>query len=61
MVEDKLFHSYGRMFFWTHKYIVTQEHNGDLAKAFEQLQEAKQRKKELDREIIASAHNEESR
>ena len=34
---------------------MTGQHNGDLDKAFNELQEAESHKKELDREIIAES------
>jgi alpha-beta hydrolase superfamily lysophospholipase len=52
-IDDKLCHAYGRMFFWVYKYIVTGSHNGDLDKAFKDLEDAEALKKELDCEIIA--------
>ena len=52
-IDDKLSHAYGRMFFWLHRAIVTGEHNGDLERAFTDLQAAENEKKNLDREIIA--------
>ena len=51
-IEDELQHWEGRLFFWIHKAIVTGEHNGDLEKAFKEYQEADERKKQLDRDII---------
>lgn len=52
-LEDNLQHCYGRMFFWLHKAIVTGTHNGDLEKAFCDLQQAEKAKKNFDRKIIA--------
>lgn len=52
-IEDELHHAYGRLFFWIHRAIVTQSHNGELEAAFRELQAAEQKKKDLDREIIA--------
>lgn len=52
IIDDKLRHCEGRLFFWLHKAIVTGNHNGDLKKAFDEYQEAEIERKELDREII---------
>lgn len=52
IVDDKLQHCEGRLFFWIHKAIVTGEHNGDLERAFEEYQKAERERKALDREII---------
>ena len=52
-VDDELQHCQGRLFFWIHKAIVTGSHNGDLESAFQAYQEAEQKKKLLDREILA--------
>jgi len=57
-IDDELQHAYGRLFFWLYKAVVTQNHNGELEKAFEALQEVEQKKKDLDRQIIAEAENE---
>jgi len=56
-IEDELHHAYGRVLFWVHRYIETNQHNGELQKAFETLQEVEARKKELDRQIIAQAEH----
>lgn len=53
IVDDKLQHCEGRLFFWLHKAIVTGTHNGDLERAFDDYQEAEKERKALDREIIA--------
>lgn len=52
-IEDELDHAYGRLLFWQYRAIVTGQHNGELDKAFTDMQEAERRKKELDRAIIA--------
>lgn len=52
-VNDKLTHCYGRLFFWMYKAIVDNKHNGELKQSFEELQEAEEEKKELDRKILA--------
>lgn len=52
IVDDKLQHCEGRLFFWIHKAIVTGEHNGDLERAFEEYQKAERERKTLDREIV---------
>ena len=54
-VEDELQYCEGRLFFWLHKAIVTQQHNGDLEKAFENYMVAEEAKKHLDREILAES------
>lgn len=56
-IDDELQHANGRLFFWLYKAIITGNHNGDLEKAFERLQEVEQKKKDLDRRIIAEAEN----
>ncbi len=53
IINDKIQHANGRLLFWIVKAIETGEHNGDLAKAFEDLQEAEEEGKTLDREILA--------
>lgn len=58
-LEDKKDHCYGRLFFWMHKAIVTGEHNGDLEKAFENLQEVEKEIKEFERRRLAELWNEE--
>ncbi len=52
-IDDELQHAYGRMFFWLYRAITTGQHNGELEAAFQRLQEAEQKKKDLDREILA--------
>lgn len=52
-IEDELHHAYGRLLFWIYRAIVTKTHNGELEAAFRELQAAEQKKKDLDREIIA--------
>lgn len=52
IVDDKLQHCEGRLFFWIHKAIVTGQYNGDLERAFEEYQKAEHERKSLDREII---------
>lgn len=51
--DERIQHAQGRMFFWINKAIETGNHNGDLKKAFAELQEAEDEKKELERETIA--------
>ena len=52
-IEDEIQHAQGRMFFWLYKAIVTGEHNGDLEEAFDSLQAAEEKQKQLDRKILA--------
>lgn len=52
-VNDRLTHCYGRLFFWIYKAIIDGHHNGDLDKAFKELQEVEEKKKELDRKILS--------
>lgn len=59
-IDDELQHSYGRLFFWLYKAIITGKHNGELEKAFETLQTVEQKKKDLDRQIIAAAENDQA-
>lgn len=56
-LEAKKSHCYGRMFFWLHKAIVTGQHNGDLEKAFEELQEAEEEEKAFERRKLAEINN----
>jgi len=53
-IDDKLHHAYGRCLFWM-KYHITKglPPNGELSEAFQELQNAEEEKKQLDREIIA--------
>lgn len=53
-VDDKLHHAYGRCLFWM-QYHITKgvPPNGELNAAFQELQEAEEEKKQLDREIIS--------
>ena len=57
-VDDELHHAYGRLLFWMHRAIVTGSHNGELENAFQALEEAESKKKDLDREIIAESEKE---
>ena len=59
-IDDELHHAYGRLFFWLYKAVITQKHNGELEKAFLTLQGVEEKKKDLDRQIIAQAENEQS-
>lgn len=52
-IDDEMEHATGRLFFFMHKAIVTNTHNGDLESAWTEFQAAERKKKELDREIIA--------
>lgn len=58
-LEDRLQHCYGRLFFWIHRAIVTGTHNGELQRAFEDLQSAEEEKKDFDRRILAVHQQEE--
>lgn len=59
-IDDELQHAYGRCFFWLHKAITTeqQDNNKELEKAMNKLKEVEDKKKELDREIIAENEQE---
>ena len=52
-INDKIQHRQGRCFFWIYKAIVDGRHNGDLERAFKDLQEAEDEKKEIDQRILA--------
>lgn len=52
-IDDELQHCQGRLFFWIHKAIVTGSHNGDLEAAFTAYQDAEQKKKIFERELLA--------
>lgn len=52
-VEDEVNHCHGQMLFWLYRFVVTGERNGELDNAYERLQEAEQKKKDLDRSILA--------
>lgn len=54
-IEDELRHCYGRMFFWLYRWAITGSRNGELDSAFQDLETAEERKKQLDREIIAAS------
>lgn len=56
-LEDKKSHCYGRMFFWLYKAIVTNQHNGDLERAFEELQKVEEEIKSFDRRKLAELRN----
>lgn len=53
IIEDKLCHAYSRLFFWMYKAIIDGKSNGELKKAFENLETVENQKKDLDRNIIA--------
>lgn len=52
-IEDELWHSAGRLFFWINRWAETNEHNGELRDAFAGFKQAEEAKKQLDRDIIA--------
>lgn len=52
-VEDELWHSAGRLFFWINRFVETGEHNGELKSAYDNFESAEAKKKQLDRDIIA--------
>lgn len=53
-VDDEISHATGRVLFWLHHAITHDgEHNGELEDAFKAYQEAENKKKEMDREILA--------
>lgn len=60
-LEDELEHTTGRLLFYIHKAIVTGQHNGDLEAAWTAYQEAEQRMKALDREILVNSEMEAGR
>jgi len=51
-LEDELEHATGRLLFYLHKAVTTGQHNGDLADAWKNYQDAEKRMKELDRDIL---------
>jgi hypothetical protein len=52
--DEEITHATGRVLFWMHHAITHDgQHNGELEDAFRQLQEAEERKKNMDREILA--------
>jgi len=51
-LEDELEHATGRLLFYLHKAVTTGQHNGDLAEAWKNYQDAEKRMKELDRDIL---------
>lgn len=52
-IERELWHALGRLQFWLHRAIVTDSHNGELEKAFEEFQAAEEKSKALDTKILA--------
>ena len=52
-IEKELWHALGRFLFWVNRAIVTETHNGELEKAFEDFQAAEEKSKELDMKILA--------
>lgn len=52
--DDEITHATSRVLFWMHHAIVHDgQHNGELEDAFNRLQIAEAKKKEMDREILA--------
>jgi len=51
-LEDELEHATGRLLFYLHKAVTIGQHNGDLAEAWKNYQDAEKRMKELDRDIL---------
>ena len=58
-IEDEWYHAVGRYLYFVNKFIETDQHNGDLRNAWERFQAAEDKKKTLDREIIAENELEE--
>ena len=50
--EERMQHAESRWIFWVNRWIETGNHNGELAQAFAEYQEAEKEKKELEREIV---------
>lgn len=57
-VEDQLHHAYGRCIFWLNHAVTKSPPNGELAQAMEELTQAEEAKKKLDREILAAYEKE---
>ena len=57
-IEDELHHAYGRTFFWLFKFAESGEQSGELARAFADLEEAEEKRKEYLRQITAHAKTE---
>ena len=57
-VEDQLHHAYGRCLFWLNHAVTKPPPNGELAQAMEELTQAEEAKKKLDREILAAYEKE---
>lgn len=55
IIDDKLCHAYSRLFFWMYKAIASGTHNGELEKAYVNLETVEGEKKDLDRKIIAES------
>lgn len=56
-IDDELQQSYGRMFFWLHYAVTKNTANGELERAFERLQNAEEKKKNLDRKSICETES----
>lgn len=54
-IEDEMHHAYGRLHFWEVRAIESGTHNGELKTAMNNLEIAEEKKKCLDREIIAES------
>lgn len=50
--EERMQHAESRWIFWVNHWIETGNHNGELAQAFAEYQEAEKEKKKLEQEII---------
>lgn len=58
-LSDKKSQCYGRLFFWIYRAITTGNHNGELEKAFDDLQEVEKEMDEFERRRLAELWNEE--
>ena len=54
----QLHHAYGRCIFWLNHAVTKPPPNGELAQAMEELTQAEEAKKKLDREILAAYEKE---
>ncbi len=52
-LQDEIQHATGRVLFWLVRYTDTGDHNGELHASFDKLQEAEEKMKQLDREVLA--------
>lgn len=60
VLEAKRRHAEGRLFFWMHDAIVKgKDHaNGDLERAYEDYNEAEEKQKSFEQELLAEHHDE---